>query len=435
MNISVFGLGYVGCVSLGCLAQNGHRVIGVDTNVDKVKQVNAGKATIIERDIDDIVKSQRERGSISATTDFEEAVLQTEVSMIAVGTPSSASGHLDLSFMKKVCEQIGEALKEKQTFHIVLIRSTVPPGTNKAMSEIIEKKSGRKTGEGFAVASNPEFLREGTAVNDYYHPPFTVIGTRSPKVADTIREMYAGVEARYIVTEPEVAEMIKFVSNSFHALKVTFANEVGNICKSLGVDSHKVMEIFAEDTHLNISPYYLKPGFAYGGSCLPKDLAGLKAFAHDNYLDSPVVESISRSNEVQVKRAVDAIASFKRKSVGVIGLSFKAGTDDLRNSPTVAVIETLLGKGFNVKVYDRDVYLTKLTGTNWKYIQEHLPHLSALLVHDPQEVISSCEVIVIATNETVLKTMDLDFAGKSIVDLSGGARHVCAALHYNGLSW
>lgn len=435
MNISVFGLGYVGCVSLGCLAQNGHTVIGVDSNPSKVDLINAGKATIIEKEIDEIINSQRSLGRIEASTDYRTAVVGTDLSVIAVGTPSSANGHLDLSFVKKVCEQIGSVIKEKSSFHTILIRSTVPPGTNESLSKAIEEVSNKKIGRDFAVVSNPEFLREGTAVSDYYHPPFTVIGTNDSHAAEVVRELYRQIPGEVIVTRPSVAEMIKYVSNSFHALKVSFANEVGNICKSLGVDSNQVMGIFVKDTNLNISPYYLKPGFAYGGSCLPKDLWGLKALAHDNYVEAIVLESISKSNEIQIKKSIDLIVSQNKKRIGFIGLSFKAGTDDLRNSPAVTVIETLLGKGYQVIVYDKNITLSKLTGTNWRYVQEHLPHLSALLVHDVEELIGGSEVIVLATGEKCILGNSPNLDGKILVDLTGAGMHYSGAASYVGLSW
>lgn len=431
----MFGLGYVGCVSLGCLAQNGHEVVGVDTNNTKVDQINSGKATIIEKEIDDIIREQKGLGRISATTDFVGAVMGTELSMIAVGTPSTPNGHLDLSYIEKVCQEIGEAIKLKDSSHTVLLRSTVPPGTNERVGDIIGSVSGKRANVDFFVVSNPEFLREGTAVFDYYHPPFTVVGAGSQQAVEIVRRLYEKVPGEFIVTAPGVAEMIKYVSNSFHALKVTFANEVANVCQSLGVDPYDVMEIFVKDKSLNISPYYLKPGFAYGGSCLPKDLAGLKAFAHDNYVDAPVLDSISRSNEAQVRKAVDLIVSTNKKAVTFLGLSFKSGTDDLRNSPAVTVIETLVGKGFRVVVYDRNISLTKLTGTNWHYIRQHLPHLSALLVHDISEAVNASDVIVVASGGSELKQANLNLDGKLLIDLTGGAREFAIRPGYLGLSW
>lgn len=417
------------------MAQSGHRVIGVDSNGCKVKLINEGKATIIEHDIDVIIKAQRSLGRVSATTDPNSAILETDVSVIAVGTPSSPNGHLDLSYVTTVSEQIALAISQKDTFHAIFIRSTVSPGTNERVTRMIEERSGKKRGEGFAVISNPEFLREGTAVYDYYHPPFTIVGTTSPQAAEIARELYRKVSAEFIVVGPTVAEMIKYVSNSFHALKVTFANEVGNICKALGVDSQEVMEVFVKDRHLNISSYYLRPGFAYGGSCLPKDLAGLRALAHDNYLDAPVIESVCRSNEVQIKRAIDLIASFGKKNIGFIGLSFKSGTDDLRNSPSVTVVETLLGKGYHVVVYDKDVALTKLTGTNWSYIQEHLPHLSALLVSSMDEAIAASDIIVLATGVQGVEWDASSLDGKPLIDLTGAWKTIVRTGSYTGLSW
>ena len=299
MNISIFGLGYVGCVSLGCLAQNGHHVIGVDVNELKVNLINEGKATIIEKDIDTIIKEQRENNNISATLDHKSAVLNSDVTIICVGTPSTNNGHLNLDYINQTAKQIGEALKEKNLFHVIVIRSTVLPGTNKKAGEIISEVSGKKRNIDFAIVSNPEFLREGSAVEDYYNPAITVLGSDCDRAIKIVESVYDDIKAPIIKTDIEVAEIIKYVNNTFHALKICFANEIGNICKKMNIDSHKVMNIFCKDTHLNISPYYFKPGFAYGGSCLPKDLKALKTISHDNYLTSPIIESIHSSNENQ----------------------------------------------------------------------------------------------------------------------------------------
>ena len=323
MNISIFGMGYVGCVSLGCLAKNGHQVIGVDVVKSKIDLINSGKPTIIEKDIDTIIEENHKIGRIKATNNFKDAVRDTDISIICVGTPSNAQGHLNLNAIYQTAKQIGEAIKEKDTFHIVTVRSTVLPGTNKKVGEIIEEASGKERNKAFAVISNPEFLREGTAVKDYYNPPVTVIGTDNPKAAAQLKEMYNGINAPIEETEIEIAELIKYINNSFHALKVSFANEVGNICKNVGIDSHKLMNVFCMDDQLNLSSYYLKPGFAFGGSCLPKDLMALKTMAHDFYMDSPVLNSILDSNENQKKKVFDMIMARDTKKIGLLGLSFK----------------------------------------------------------------------------------------------------------------
>ena len=322
MNISIFGLGYVGCVGAACLAKLGHKVIGVDVNENKVRLMNEGKPTIIEAGIAELCQEAHDKGLMTATTVAAEAVAQSEISFIVVGTPSSPEGHLNLNYIYTVAGRIGRALKDKDGFHIVAIRSTVLPGTNQKVGEILEQESGKKRGVDFTVVSNPEFLREGTSVEDYFNPPLTLIGTDSELAEQKFRELYKDINAEFISTDIKVAEMMKYVNNTYHALKIVFGNEVGNICKGLNIDSHKVMEIFCKDRQLNISPYYFKPGFAYGGSCLPKDMKALKTLAHDLYVEVPVIESIFQSNENQKKRAVQLIMNQGHRKVGILGLSF-----------------------------------------------------------------------------------------------------------------
>ena len=418
MKISIFGLGYVGCVSLGCLAKNGHDVIGVDVQPLKVDLVNRGLATIVEKDIDTIIKEQFEKKKISATVDFKAAVLQSEISIICVGTPSSATGHLNLSYIYRTAEAIGEALKEKNSFHVVVIRSTVLPGTNKKLGEIIEQVSGKKRNQAFSVVSNPEFLREGSAVKDYYNPSVTVIGGDNPKAIEKVTSLYSDLKGAIEITDIEVAELIKYVNNSYHALKITFANEVGNICKSLNVDSHKVMQLFCKDTHLNISPAYFKPGFAYGGSCLPKDLRGLVTLGHDHYINTPLLSSIETSNENQKSVAFELIARTGKKKICFIGLSFKEGTDDLRYSPSVDLAEKLIGKGYSLTIYDQNVHISKLVGANKAFIDEHLPHLSELISNDLVGSLAAADVIVVNhRNFDAAAYMDIILKDKIVIDL------------------
>ena len=398
MNISVFGLGYVGCVSLGCLASNGHQVMGVDVNQLKVDLINSGLPTIVEKDIDSIIQKEFNKGKISATTSAEKAILETELSIICVGTPSSPHGHLNLEYIYRTVEQIGEALKLKNEFHVVVVRSTVVPGTNRELGAIIEKYSGKKRGEGFSVVSNPEFLREGSAVKDYYNPAVTVIGGDHEGSLDKVASLYKELNGKIEITNIEVAEIIKYVNNSFHALKIAFANEIGNICKSMGIDSHKVMELFCKDTHLNISPAYFKPGFAYGGSCLPKDLRGLATLSHDHYLSSPVLYAIDESNENQKRIAFELIQRSGKKYVALMGLSFKEGTDDLRYSPSVDIAEKLVGKGYKLIIYDTNVHISKLVGANKEFIEERIPHLSDLITNDAGNALRSADVILINHN-------------------------------------
>jgi GDP-mannose 6-dehydrogenase len=395
MKISIFGLGYVGCVSLGCLAKNGHEVIGVDVSEFKVELINAGLPTIQEKDIDNIIKAGFAKGSISATPCADEAVHNTELSIICVGTPPSTNGHLNLSYIFKTAEQIGKALKTKEHFHTVVIRSTVVPGTNQRYGEIIQEFSGKKRGVHFSVVSNPEFLREGSAVYDYYHPAITVVGGDHPGAMEKVASLYQCLDAPIEITDIKVAEIIKYVNNSFHALKIAFSNEVGNICKAQHIDPFKVMELFCKDTRLNISPAYLKPGFVYGGSCLPKDLKGLVTMGHDNYLDTPVLSMIHSSNEQHRKKAFELINSTGKKNICLVGLSFKEGTDDLRYSPFVELAETLIGKGYHVTIYDEYVCLSKLIGANKAYINERLPHLSEHLSNNLEKAIAENDVVII----------------------------------------
>ena len=433
MNISIFGLGYVGCVGIGCLASQGNKMIGVDVSDVKVDLINSGKPTIVEKDIDELIKKGFDEGRISATLDYRFAVRNSDISFICVGTPSAENGHLNLNYIYQTAKEIGVALKDKDAFHIVVIRSTVFPGTNAKISEIIENESGKHRNVDFAVVSNPEFLREGTAVNDYLNPPLTVLGSSCSKAIDVMKELYAPMNAPIEVVSIEVAEMIKYVNNSYHALKVVFANEVGLICKKLGIDSHEVMRIFCMDKQLNISPYYFKPGFAYGGSCLPKDLKGLKTLAHDLYLDTPVLASIDESNQNHIQFAIKQIESTGKKKIGVLGLSFKAGTDDMRNSPIVNIIEYLYGKGYEIKIYDKNVSISRLIGKNKSVIMEKLPHLNSLLCDKIEDVTEWAEMLVISTKEEAFKQLKPK-VGQPVFDLVR-IKELENEDNYNGLCW
>lgn len=435
MDISIFGLGYVGCVSLGCLARNGHNVIGVDVNRVKIDQINSGKATIIEKDIDELIRDGHRQGRILATLDVAEALRQTELSIIAVGTPSSEKGHLDLQYVFKVSESIGKALQMKDSFHIIAIRSTIMPGTCEKITDIIENTSGKKRDMDFAVVDNPEFLREGTAVNDYYNPPLTLIGSENSKAAEKVAGLYRTLPGEVIITDTRIAELMKYVNNTFHALKISFGNEIGNICYELGIDSHKVMEIFCKDTQLNISPYYLKPGFAYGGSCLPKDLKGLQTLAHDLYIEVPLIDSINKTNEIQIQRAIKLIYRYWNKKLGFLGLSFKAGTDDLRNSPAVSVIEALLGKGCDISIYDKNINLAMLTGTNKDYIDSRIPHLATLLKDNPAKLIDESDVIIINTKEPEFMNLTAEINNKIIIDFVRLNEKLISKSNYIGINW
>ena len=454
MNISIFGLGYVGCVGAACLAKLGHTVIGVDVNENKVRLINEGKPTIIEDGIAELCYEAHEKGLMSATTDVREAVHKTDVSFIVVGTPSSKEGHLNLNYIYTVARQIGEALRDKTRViddlgfqnsnlgfrnsnlkHIVAIRSTVLPGTNEKVGRIIEDISGLVRGKDFTIVSNPEFLREGTSVKDYFNPPLTLIGTDMPEAEAVFREIYKDIEAEFICTDIRVAEMMKYVNNTYHALKIVFGNEVGNICKELNIDSHKVMEIFCKDKQLNISPYYFKPGFAYGGSCLPKDMKALKTLAHDCYVDVPVIEAIGESNEIQKRRAVQLIMAQGKRKIGILGLSFKSGTDDLRCSPIVDVVESLLGKGFELRIYDKNVKVSELTGTNKDFIMAKIPHLQNFVTDNLDSVCKESDVLVVTNKEKEFADVLTQYPNKIIIDLVRQWKEVDYSGHYEGISW
>lgn len=396
MNVSVFGLGYVGSVSAASFAGDGHTVVGVDVNPDKVASLNEGRSPIVEKDLDELIRANRANGRLRATTSTAEAISATDLSLICVGTPSRRNGSLDLTYLERVCEQIGEALQGKDGYHVVVVRSTVLPGTTHGVViPALERTSGKKYGDGFGVAVNPEFLREGTAIHDFRNPPMTLVGHNYRSDAQPTESLYTAVAAPLITTSIRTAEMIKYASNTWHALKVSFANEVGNLCKRLDIDSHEVMEIFCRDEKLNLSSYYMKPGFAFGGSCLPKDVRAMQYRARELDLEMPVIQSILGSNQLQIQHAIDMIVETGKKSVGLLGFSFKAGTDDLRESPIVILAEALLGKGYQLSIYDRNVSLAKLVGANKEYITKQIPHLSSLLCETLDDVVKRSEVIVV----------------------------------------
>ena len=396
MRVSVFGLGYVGSVSAAAFAADGHDVVGVDVNAAKVQAINEGRSPIVEPGLDDLLQRGAAERRLRATTDTGEAVHATDLSLICVGTPSRKNGSLDLTYLERVCEQIGEALAGKDDYHVVVVRSTVLPGTTHGVViPALERTSGKKYGEGFGVAVNPEFLREGTALRDFRQPPLTLVGHNHAADAAPAKALYASIDAPLFSTSIRVAEMMKYTSNAWHAVKVVFANEIGNLCKRVGVDSHEVMDIFCQDEKLNLSPYYLKPGFAFGGSCLPKDVRALQYRAKELDLELPMIGAVLDSNRMQVQHAIDRIIDAGKKKIGLLGFSFKAGTDDLRESPMVILAEALLGKGYQLCIYDRNVSLARLVGANKQYINEQIPHLSQHLCDSIDEVIDTSEVVVV----------------------------------------
>jgi GDP-mannose 6-dehydrogenase len=396
MHVSVFGLGYVGSVSAASFADDGHTVVGVDVNPEKVASLNEGRSPIVEKGLDELIRQNAANGRLRATTSTKDAVDSTDLSLICVGTPSRRNGSLDLTYLERVSEQIGEALRDKHAYHVVVVRSTVLPSTtHDVVIPALERTSGKKYGTGFGVSVNPEFLREGTAIDDFRKPPMTLVGHNYASDAQPTAALYRTVDAPLVNTDIRTAEMIKYASNTWHALKVCFANEVGNLCKRLDIDSHEVMDIFCRDEKLNLSSYYMKPGFAFGGSCLPKDVRAMQYRAREADLDMPVIQAILGSNQLQIQHAIDMVVETGKKRVGLLGFSFKAGTDDLRESPIVILAEALLGKGYALSIYDRNVSIARLVGTNKEYINQQIPHLSSLLRDSIDEVLDLSDVIVV----------------------------------------
>lgn len=436
--ISIFGLGYVGSVSAACFAKEGHQVIGVDVNSTKVEMINRGQSPIIEERLPELLRQEVDAGHIQATLDAIQAIQDSEISIICVGTPSNQNGSLNLNYVQRVCSDIGRALADKASYHVVVVRSTILPGsTETVVIPALEQASGKKVGCDFGVCFNPEFLREGSSIKDFYDPPFVVIGSDDERAIAITSQLYAMLTVPSFIVPFKVAEMVKYVNNTFHALKVTFANEIGNICKQQNIDSHQVMDIFCQDTKLNLSPYYLKPGFAFGGSCLPKDLRAI--LYHCRYLDiyPPILEAILPSNRHQVDLAYQMVKQAGRKRVGVLGFSFKAGTDDLRESPMVELIEHLIGKGYQVQVYDKNVSLANLQGANREYIEREIPHIASLMADSIEEVLQGSEVIVVGNKASEFKTVLAQLRDDQImIDLVRITRDkVCSNEHYQGICW
>jgi len=443
VKISVFGLGYVGCVSAACLAAEGYHVIGVDVNGTKVDMINAGQSPIIEKGLDkilnDVVNAGRDKhGSLKATTDALRAVEETDISLICVGTPSNANGSLKLDYVKRCAGIIGLGLKNKNSYHVVVARSTMLPGSvEDVIIREVKYQSGKKAGTDWGVVMNPEFLRESTSVHDFYHPDITVIGELDRKSGDILVELYRFLDAPIVRTDIRTAEMIKYANNSFHALKVAFANEVGSICKEIGIDSHKVMDIFCMDHKLNISPYYLKPGFAFGGSCLPKDLRAINYKAKEKDIDVPVLRSILPSNRAHIDRLIKRVLHTGKKKVGILGLSFKAGTDDLRESPLVTITETLIGKGFDIMIYDKNVSIAKLFGANKEFIEKEIHHVSSLMSDKLESLIKRSEVLIVGnTSEEFKSVLNQKEREVIVFDLVRIAKELDGiAPGYEGMCW
>jgi len=437
VQISVLGLGYVGTVVAGCLARAGHEVIGIDAEPRKVELVNSGKSPIIEKEIDQVIAQQVEAGRLSATTEVTVAIQQSDVILVCVGTPSRSNGDIELRHVRRVCEQIGAALRVHPGAPVVVVRSTLLPGTMRELViPTLEASSGRHAGTDFGVCVNPEFLREGTAVHDYLNPPKTVIGELTRASGDVLASLYAGIPAPLIRTDIETAEMVKYADNAWHALKVGFANEIGNLCKALQMDSHRVMEIFCQDTKLNLSSCYLRPGFAFGGSCLPKDLRALLHKAKSLDVSLPILAAVLPSNELQIERALQTVIDHGNRKVGILGFSFKAGSDDLRNSPVVELTERLLGKGFELRIYDGAVRLASIHGANRDYILHRIPHISGLMVSSIDEVLEHADTIVIGNAAPEFRDIPRRLGlRQTLIDLVRVSESRSASGVYEGICW
>jgi GDP-mannose 6-dehydrogenase len=440
MKISIFGLGYVGVVSGACLAKLGHQVIGVDINPVKVHMVNEGKNPILEKDLAELMAEVHSKQMLKAIEDPLVGVKESDISFICVGTPSNSNGKVDLSYVRRVCEEMGKGLALKKAYHLIVVRSTMVPGsTEEIVIPIIEHNSGKRAGIDFGVCYNPEFMREGSSLNDFYHPPMTVVGGVKEKDMDAVAALYGSIDAPLIRTSYRVAETVKYVSNAFHALKISFANEIGDLCKRLSIDSHEVMEIFSKDRKLNISTAYLKPGFAFGGSCLPKDLRALLYKAKETDVELPLLSAILPSNQYQIQRAINLILSFKKKKISVFGLSFKEGTDDLRESPIVIMVETLIGKGYEVRIYDKNISLSRLTGANRDYIEKEIPHIAHILSEDIDEALAFGEIVVVGNPEKEFFDIHEKLKPTQIlIDLAriwNGKGNLPKEIIYEGICW
>jgi GDP-mannose 6-dehydrogenase len=438
VRISVFGLGYVGCVTAACLARDNHTVIGVDVNPMKVDLLRSGQSPVIEPGLEEIVCEVVQNGKLQVSLDSQVAVHQSDISLICVGTPSNDNGSLKVEYVENVCREIGTALSTKQNYHLVVIRSTVLPGTlEEKLIPLLEKYSGLTASRDFGVCMNPEFLREGSAINDFYHPSLIVVGELDQRSGDIMQELYSPLNVPVTRTKIRVAEMVKYTSNAYHALKVVFANEIGKLSKANGIDGQEVMNIFIQDRQLNISSTYLNPGFAFGGSCLPKDLRAILYRAKELDVDCPMLSAVLPSNQKQVEYGIRLIEKTGSKKIGILGLSFKAGTDDLRESPTITLAETLLGRGYQIRIYDEKLNLSKLVGANKLYLEKELPHIASLLCSSVEELISQSQVVVITNSSKAFQFVPkLMHNGQTLIDLVGIAKSVdgTQAL-YEGICW
>jgi len=435
MKISIFGLGYVGCVTTACLASEGHQVIGVDINPVKVKEINSGRSPLLEKGLEECIAKATANKNLYATLDPKVAVINSDVSFLCVGTPSMHSGSINIEFLERVSQEIGVSLRKKQKEHLIVNRSTSLPGTLIHLGKIIEEASGKSKGRGFQVAANPEFLREGSALKDFYNPPYTVLGCDNESAIRILKDIFSFLNAPFFVMSVEEAELIKYANNVFHGLKITFANEIGRISKCFGIDGRKIMKVVASDTKLNLSSNYLKPAFAFGGSCLPKDLRALNHIAQHNDVDIPLTKAILDSNELHINYAFDLINQLGRSNIGFVGLSFKPNTDDLRESPAVNLAERLIGKGNKLLIYDQNVYKEKLIGSNREFILKHLPHFFGLLTDNLKNLVKNSDILIIVQRfDALLQYSDL-LSSKKIIDLVGWDDLKSNCGEYIGICW
>jgi GDP-mannose 6-dehydrogenase len=438
MKISIFGLGYVGAVSVACLARDGHEVIGVDIDSHKLDLIRAGRSPIVEEGIQELMRQVVDSGRVRVTDDSQQAVAGSELSFICVGTPSSANGSQDLTAILRLAEQIGAALATKEAFHVIVVRSTVQPGTvEEKIRPLVEARSGKRAGPDFALAFQPEFLREGTSIRDYDTPPFTIVGSDNERAIARLRELFGHLPGEFLTTRIRDAEALKMACNAFHALKIAFANEMGRTAQALGADAHEIMRLLCRDTRLNISTAYMRPGFAFGGSCLPKDLRALTHLARTHEVDVPLLASLLPSNRVHIDHAVNAVLRRGRRRVGMLGLSFKPGTDDLRESPLVTVAKRLIGEGYELKVFDPEVNLSRLMGANRRYIDEHLPHIGSLMCASLEQLVGDSEIIIVGLAAPALNARLIELCGPAhhVIDLVRLPERAGLRASYEGICW
>lgn len=438
MKISIFGLGYVGAVSMACLARDGHQVTGVDVDPLKLELIRSGKSPIVEEGIQDLTRDVVASGRVLVTSDVAATIRDTDLSFVCVGTPSSANGSQDMTFIRRVMESIGAALAQKAAFHTVVLRSTVQPGTlDELVRPTLEKASGKVADKDFGLAFQPEFLREGTSIKDYDRPPITIVGTRSTRAADVLREVFGHLPCEFVVTSIGVAEMQKYAANAFHAVKITFANEIGRLCRAVDVDARQVMELICKDKQLNISPAYLRPGFAFGGSCLPKDLRALTYMGKTRDVTTPMLGGVLGSNRAHIDYAIDQVMQGDTRRVGMIGLSFKKGTDDLRESPLVSVAERLIGKGYDLRIYDPEVNLSRLIGANKRFIEQSIPHIGNLMVGSCEEAVRHGDVILVGLGgKDIDAVLEKELTSRhAVVDLVGLPGRNVGGSRYSGICW